>query len=838
MQDLNLRWERSKAGMMSSLQNAKDDDAEMLAALPNQPLLNANKSKEKTNKTFSVSRRLGLAGLVVATVAFWGMTLLQEATKETNDPMNMMMYDDEMLASMDPTFVAQLLEQRREDEEKKTWAGYLYHTYFSWIQTERGSKPAPPINDFAFDAVFGSNMVLQHGSKAAVYGFLGFKCTAVQLDVYDEDAKKMAFTSKDAMINVTNQPFGKEWGIRPCPKIACPPYDMNPYNPWNAPLGTWKFLLPPQNPGGNYTITATCIGGEDKNVTSLSNVAFGDMWYCSGQSNMWLPLRNSFHINQTSKAILQGKYNNIRIMAGNSGNHPYGHRAWQPNKYGDVGGSNAWRTAYQAVTPENPGKSPLLDFGAACWYFAQSLVDSGVDIPIGLSNTAIGGQRIQEFMNNATIEKCQNRSGSGPQDLRPYKRQLWWDSQLFATQVLPFSDMTVKGWVWYQGENNMFDLKGNADAGVGYSCEMKLLIEQWRELWSKTPGTTDPEAPFGVVTLASGGSEGGPDMGAMHLAQTANYGVLPSPDLPNTFLAQAYDLDDEWGPDLGACFTSNCCEVKKKHYDPKTCNDTLHKICYQPNGACIASLGTPQVMGGIHPRSKKAVGDRLGTAAYNLIYGGKEAYTGPTLQGCSFKNNILEIRFNKTLMRGDQLATPVIPPALPKPERFHPLAGGSQLFVQVDESQYCLEGKITYSGTGQKDDPRYFYCPEWAGGTKDQATNPTTQAYDEGWIMVNFALAPGTTNAIHVDLAPLNGSAPTAVRYAWGTLDCCDYSDPYLYVTHNCIAKCPLQAAKSKLPANPFSARIVNGQCQCVAPQICSDSVELDDGTSSFSPSD
>ena len=55
----------------------------------------------------------------------------------------------------------------------------------------------------------------------------------------------------------------------------------------------------------------------------------------------------------------------------------------------------------------------------------------------------------------------------------------------------------------------MFELKGNANAGVGYSCEMKLLIEQWRELWSKTPGTTDPEAPFGVVTLASSGSEGG-----------------------------------------------------------------------------------------------------------------------------------------------------------------------------------------------------------------------------------------------------------------------------------------------------------------------------------------
>jgi hypothetical protein len=40
-------------------------------------------------------------------------------------------------------------------------------------------------------------------------------------------------------------------------------------------------------------------------------------------------------------------------------------------------------------------------------------------------------------------------------------------------------------------------------------------------------------------------------------------------------------------------------------------------------------------MGGIHPRSKKPVGDRLGTATLNTVYDGKEAYTGPTLAGCS-----------------------------------------------------------------------------------------------------------------------------------------------------------------------------------------------------------
>jgi hypothetical protein len=96
---------------------------------------------------------------------------------------------------------------------------------------------------------------------------------------------------------------------------------------------------------------------------------------------------------------------------------------------------------------------------------------------------------------------------------------------------MPFVDMTVKGFTWYQGENNMNNVKGNAGVDVGYSCKQRELVKGWRAIWSDTPGTTDAHAPFGLVTLASSGSEGGPNMGAMRLAQTAGYGTkaLPLP---------------------------------------------------------------------------------------------------------------------------------------------------------------------------------------------------------------------------------------------------------------------------------------------------------------------
>jgi hypothetical protein len=136
--------------------------------------------------------------------------------------------------------------------------------------------------------------------------------------------------------------------------------------------------------------------------------------------------------------------------------------------------------------------------------------------------------------------------------------------------------------------------KGNVIANTGYACAMRQLVAGWRAAWSKTPGTTDPLAPFGVVTLASSGSEGGPNFGTMRIAQTASYGVLPSPDMPNTFLAQAYDLDDEWGPTLGPCFvTWGCCAGKT--YNVTKCAGREPTCAL----ACAANVDTPMLMGGI-----------------------------------------------------------------------------------------------------------------------------------------------------------------------------------------------------------------------------------------------
>eukprot|EP00041_Stephanoeca_diplocostata_P010993 m.177446 g.177446 ORF g.177446 m.177446 type:complete len:685 (-) comp18367_c0_seq2:175-2229(-) len=644
-----------------------------------------------------------------------------------------------------------------------------------------GPPPPPPPAVLAFSPVYGSNMLLERApAKAAAYGTLGEGGTAVAVTVSGEGTSYTV----NAVINDTYQPEGY---VNP---------DGTPY----PVVPSWKALLKPTAAGGNYTITATCTGCTGTTNVTITNVTFGDMWYCTGQSNMWLPVLNSFSRNDSVKAIVAGKYSNIRGMFG-------------PSASTNTGGKT-WMSAPQAIadgTVDKPSYS-LFNMGATCWYFAQRLVDEGITTPIGIADTAIGGQRIEEFIVNTTefMYSCDGRMGA----TSPV-----WNGQLFAEQVAPFVDMTVHGWVWYQGENNMQGIKGNSIAKIGYSCEQKALIEGYRAVWSKSLGTTDPHAPFGVVTLASSGSEGAGGMGPMRQAQTAGYGILPNKDMPNTFLAQAYDLDDEWlsfapqGPcyEFGFNRTSPHHQCCGKGQNMTACTSEWQAKC---KPACD-SMANTQSHGSIHPRSKKQVGDRLGTAAYNTVYGGTKAYTGPTLAGCTVSATTLTIAFDASLLRGDKVVlqqynAPVFTPYYRgvAPPLNH---GGSQLYVQTNASNFCME---TYVNPANTSGPRY--CPTWAGGPGPKSAGNAD--LDQGWI--NLPITSATATGITVDLTPLNGSAPTAVRYAWGITDCCDLMDPELYVSHGCVANCPIMSS-SGLPANPFQAQIVGGKCKCVAPQVC-----------------
>jgi sialate O-acetylesterase len=378
-------------------------------------------------------------------------------------------------------------------------------------------------------------MVLQQQpEQAAVYGYLGnTSCngkTSGCISVTLKDGKGTVVKTVDATITLTNA---------------------------TTKAYRWKALLPPTATGGPYSITAACAAGAPCNDTvTIDDVMFGEVWFCAGQSNMWLTNWYTFSRNASLASVRAGNYNNIRVAAGDSQCPPNDQGGPHCNNLEPASGDAAvfpWYPAQDAATINISAFNYLPPFAkdreaylfdvlsATCWSFAEALTDqlkaSGkTPPPIGIVNVAIGGSQIEEWMPVSVSQQC---AGAALQSEVP--QQLWetivWDN---------FVDMTVKGWLWYQGENNAGSLHGNFGTQSGYGCTMPALIKYWREQWSATPGTTAATAPFGLVSLSPDDSEGSPDMGSFRWAQSGGFGVVPNSAMPNVFMAHAYDLADPY----------------------------------------------------------------------------------------------------------------------------------------------------------------------------------------------------------------------------------------------------------------------------------------------------
>ena len=178
----------------------------------------------------------------------------------------------------------------------------------------------------------------------------------------------------------------------------------------------------------------------------------------------------------------------------------------------------------------------LDSMAASCWYFAQSLHDDhGLkNITLGMMSAAVGGSTIESWIANDTVpHHCNGTMCPGPGCGGNYNGML-----------SPFINTTIKGVLWYQGENDVGHYPaGSWLNGTGYGCLEPLMVDQWRSQWSVAPKTTNEMVHFGFVTLASGTSEGHQAfMGGFRWAQTANFGILPNAVMPNTFVALGHGI--------------------------------------------------------------------------------------------------------------------------------------------------------------------------------------------------------------------------------------------------------------------------------------------------------
>ena len=143
--------------------------------------------------------------------------------------------------------------------------------------------------------------------------------------------------------------------------------------------GNWSVLLPAHKAGGPFVLTATTASGVKQGI---DDVLVGDVWLCSGQSNMELQVHRTL---DSRSEILNATHETIRLFA-----VPQGGSVVPLETFSKP-------TQWHKSTPQSAG-----DFSAACYYFARELQKS-VDVPMGLIESAWGGARIQPWISPAAL---------------------------------------------------------------------------------------------------------------------------------------------------------------------------------------------------------------------------------------------------------------------------------------------------------------------------------------------------------------------------------------------------------------------------------------------------
>ncbi len=250
---------------------------------------------------------------------------------------------------------------------------------------------------------------------------------------------------------------------------------------------------------------------EGSDTKTLSNILIGEVWFCSGQSNMEMSLKGL----GKSKVLNADKYleiannKNIRLF-----NNP---RTASVLPSFNVNGM--W-----VESNEEHAKA----FSAIGYIFGTKLFEN-LNVPIGIIESSWGGTKIESWIPKQDLLKYKNINFSNtlPKEESKQKKP----SFLYNAMIYPFQDFKIKGILWYQGESNRMQ----PDI---YEDYMKDLIDSWRNQWK------DKNLPFYFVQIAPFDyvkNKNAPDMGA-NLIREAQLKI--SQNIKNTGIVVTTDAGD------------------------------------------------------------------------------------------------------------------------------------------------------------------------------------------------------------------------------------------------------------------------------------------------------
>jgi len=253
------------------------------------------------------------------------------------------------------------------------------------------------------------------------------------------------------------------WGMdNPGTKISVKSSWGNTATTTTDSKGYWKMKIQTPVAGGPYNIQVK--GSKEVN---LKNVLIGEVWFCSGQSNMEMPVKG--YSNQpvigSNETILNSTNDKIRFL-----NTP---RSVSLTPLYDVKGE--WKPA----SPSTTG-----NFSATAYFFAKK-IQAVLGVPVGIIQSAWGASSIESWMDAQTLSPFNKTIPDTLPKTEPQKLP----TLMYNSMLHPYIGFTIKGVLWYQGESN----RENAQE---YRSLFTSLITSWRKQWQQE------DFPFYFVQIA------------------------------------------------------------------------------------------------------------------------------------------------------------------------------------------------------------------------------------------------------------------------------------------------------------------------------------------------
>ncbi|AUP78538.1 sialate O-acetylesterase [Flavivirga eckloniae] len=218
--------------------------------------------------------------------------------------------------------------------------------------------------------------------------------------------------------------------------------------------GSWRIEVKTTDSKAPQSIN---INSKTSNIT-LDNVLFGEVWLCSGQSNMQQSVRGYDGQPTFGSAMATAKSNNVNL------------RLFSVDR---VGSKTPLRNIEKFKGWQQASPLSVTNFSAVAYFFGQQLQEI-LGCPVGMIHTSWGGSTVQAWMSKEALGPHQNINLD---DVDITERTNHIPTALFNSMINPLIPYTIKGVLWYQGESNHKEPEK-------YKTLFPAMVKDWRTRWS------------------------------------------------------------------------------------------------------------------------------------------------------------------------------------------------------------------------------------------------------------------------------------------------------------------------------------------------------------------